>query len=176
MQSNAAYAHCLREPCYRQSIRSCISTASSFQRAQLLMIHRDGSAPPAFSMNQQIHAEIARLTGNPVLQTTWAALTAKILRARSLAAGSTPPFVPCLLHPARDRARIKHEPAEPTRAYRSSTRPTTRPAGARGPAKLSGVERCGQVSDRLTAITDQVDPWRTVSLVANAPSFPLCYL
>jgi DNA-binding GntR family transcriptional regulator len=36
-------------------------------------------------MNQQIHAEIARLTGNPVLQTTWAALTAKILRAKSLA-------------------------------------------------------------------------------------------
>jgi hypothetical protein len=25
-------------------------------------------------------------------------------------------------------------------------------------------------------ITDQVDPWRTVSLAANAPSFPLCYL
>jgi hypothetical protein len=37
-------------------------------------------------------------------------------------------------------------------------------------------QRRGQVSDRLTAITDQVDPWRTVSLAANAPSFPLCYL
>ena len=53
--------------------------------AHLVVLHRDGSRAAYFSMNQQIHAEIARLAGNPVLQTTWAALTAKILRARSLA-------------------------------------------------------------------------------------------
>jgi len=53
--------------------------------ATLVALHRDGSRAAYFSMNQQIHAEIARLAGNPVLQTTWAALTAKILRARSLA-------------------------------------------------------------------------------------------
>jgi DNA-binding GntR family transcriptional regulator len=53
--------------------------------AKLVALHRDGSRADYFSMNQQIHAEIARLSGNPVLQTTWAALTAKILRARSLA-------------------------------------------------------------------------------------------
>jgi DNA-binding GntR family transcriptional regulator len=52
---------------------------------QLVALHRDGSRAAYFRMNQQIHMEIARLTGNPVLQTTWAALTAKIQRARSLA-------------------------------------------------------------------------------------------
>jgi DNA-binding GntR family transcriptional regulator len=52
---------------------------------QLVALHHDGSRAAYFHMNQQIHAEIARLNGNPVLQTTWAALTAKILRARSLA-------------------------------------------------------------------------------------------
>jgi DNA-binding GntR family transcriptional regulator len=53
--------------------------------AKLVALHRDDSRAGYFSMNQQIHAEIARLAGNPVLQTTWATLTAKILRARSLA-------------------------------------------------------------------------------------------
>src|SRR6195256_2247783 len=53
--------------------------------AQLVALHRDGSRAAYLRMNQQIHAEIARLAGNSVLQTTWAALTAKILRARSLA-------------------------------------------------------------------------------------------
>lgn len=52
---------------------------------ELVTLHRDGSRAAYFRMNQQIHAEIARLTGNPVLQATWTALTAKILRARSLA-------------------------------------------------------------------------------------------
>src|SRR3977135_4223357 len=42
--------------------------------AQLAAHHREGSRAAYFSMNQQIHAEIARLAGNPVLQTTWAAL------------------------------------------------------------------------------------------------------
>src|SRR4030081_2792011 len=50
--------------------------------AELVTLHRDGSRAAYFRMNQQIHAEIARLAGNSVLQTTWAALTAKILRAR----------------------------------------------------------------------------------------------
>jgi DNA-binding GntR family transcriptional regulator len=53
--------------------------------AQLIALHREGSRAAYFRMNQQIHAEITRLTGNPVLQATWTALTAKILRARSLA-------------------------------------------------------------------------------------------
>jgi DNA-binding GntR family transcriptional regulator len=53
--------------------------------AQLVTLHRDGSRAAYFRMNQAIHAEIARLNGNPVLQTMWAALTVKILRARSLA-------------------------------------------------------------------------------------------
>ncbi len=53
--------------------------------AQLVTLHRDGSRAAYFRMNQQIHAEIARLSGNPVLHATWTALTAKILRARSLA-------------------------------------------------------------------------------------------
>jgi len=53
--------------------------------AQLVALHRDSSRAAYFRMNQQIHAEIARLAGNPVLHATWAALTAKILRARSLA-------------------------------------------------------------------------------------------
>jgi DNA-binding GntR family transcriptional regulator len=60
-------------------------TAIDAMHAQLVAHHRDGSRAAYFSMNQQIHAEFARLAGNPVLQTTWAALTAKILRARSLA-------------------------------------------------------------------------------------------
>jgi DNA-binding GntR family transcriptional regulator len=59
-------------------------TAIDAMHAQLVTLHRDGSRAAYFRMNQQIHAEIARLTGNPVLQTTWATLTAKILRARSL--------------------------------------------------------------------------------------------
>jgi DNA-binding GntR family transcriptional regulator len=53
--------------------------------AELVALHRDGSRAGYFRMNQRIHAEIARLSGNPVLQATWTALTAKILRARSLA-------------------------------------------------------------------------------------------
>jgi hypothetical protein len=53
--------------------------------AQLVALHRDGSRAAYFRMNQQIHAEIARLAGNPVLHATWTALTAKILWARSLA-------------------------------------------------------------------------------------------
>jgi len=36
--------------------------------ATLVALHRDGSRAAYFSMNQQIHAEIARLAGNPVLQ------------------------------------------------------------------------------------------------------------
>src|SRR5258707_433796 len=44
---------------------------------KLVALHRDGSRAAYFCMNQQIHAEIARLAGNPVLQTTWGALTAK---------------------------------------------------------------------------------------------------
>ncbi len=53
--------------------------------AQLVSLHREGARAAYFRMNQQIHAEIARLAGNPVLQATWTGLTAKILRARSLA-------------------------------------------------------------------------------------------
>ena len=53
--------------------------------AQLVALHRDGARAAYFRMNQQIHAEIARLASNPVLQATWTTLTAKILRARSLA-------------------------------------------------------------------------------------------
>ncbi len=53
--------------------------------AQLVTLHREGARAAYFRMNQQIHAEIARLAGNPVLQATWTGLTAKILRARSLA-------------------------------------------------------------------------------------------
>jgi DNA-binding GntR family transcriptional regulator len=53
--------------------------------AQLVTLHRESARAAYFRMNQQIHAEIARLAGNPVLQATWASLTAKILRVRSLA-------------------------------------------------------------------------------------------
>ena len=53
--------------------------------SQLVTLHRDGSRAEYFRMNQKIHSEITRLARNAVLQSTWTALTAKIVRARALA-------------------------------------------------------------------------------------------
>jgi DNA-binding GntR family transcriptional regulator len=53
--------------------------------SQLVTLHRDGSRAEYFRMNQKIHSEITRLARNAVLQSTWMALTAKIVRARALA-------------------------------------------------------------------------------------------
>lgn len=53
--------------------------------ADLAEQHRVGDRRAYFRRNQEIHAEIVRLAGNPVLTTTWTALSAKIYRARAQA-------------------------------------------------------------------------------------------
>jgi DNA-binding GntR family transcriptional regulator len=53
--------------------------------ADLAEHHRTGDRRAYFRRNQEIHAEIVRLAGNPVLATAWAALSAKIYRARAQA-------------------------------------------------------------------------------------------
>ncbi|WP_247657934.1 GntR family transcriptional regulator [Aquabacter sp. L1I39] len=51
--------------------------------AALCAHHRAGARTAYFRQNQDIHAEITRLAGNPVLQANWSALSAKIYRARA---------------------------------------------------------------------------------------------
>lgn len=51
--------------------------------AALAAQHAAGARSAYFRTNQDIHAEITRLSGNPVLITSWNALSAKIYRARA---------------------------------------------------------------------------------------------
>ncbi|MFG1465413.1 GntR family transcriptional regulator [Xanthobacter sp. DSM 24535] len=53
--------------------------------ARLVGYHHSGARSEYFRQNQDIHAEITRLAGNPVLLATWTALAAKIFRARAQA-------------------------------------------------------------------------------------------
>lgn len=52
---------------------------------QLVQLHRDASRTAYFRLNQEIHAEITRLAGNPVLLNVWTTLHANIFRARAVA-------------------------------------------------------------------------------------------
>ncbi len=53
--------------------------------ADLAEHHRTGDRRAYFRRNQEIHAEIVRLAGNPVLTATWTSLSSKIRRARAQA-------------------------------------------------------------------------------------------
>lgn len=55
------------------------------RHARLTDLVRDGNRRDYFRANQEIHAEIVRLAGNPVLAATWGALTTRIHRARAQA-------------------------------------------------------------------------------------------
>lgn len=50
---------------------------------ELAAHHAAGARSAYFRTNQDIHAEITRLAGNPVLITNWSTLSAKIYRARA---------------------------------------------------------------------------------------------
>ncbi|WP_320109660.1 GntR family transcriptional regulator [Rhodopseudomonas sp. P2A-2r] len=52
---------------------------------QLVALHRDAARAAYFRMNQDIHIEITRLAGNPVLLNIWTTLNANIYRARATA-------------------------------------------------------------------------------------------
>lgn len=52
---------------------------------QLVTLHRDAARPAYFRLNQDIHIEITRLAGNPVLLNIWTTLNANIFRARATA-------------------------------------------------------------------------------------------
>jgi DNA-binding GntR family transcriptional regulator len=52
---------------------------------QLVRLHRDASRAAYFRQNQDIHIEITRLAGNPVLLNVWTTLHANIFRARASA-------------------------------------------------------------------------------------------
>jgi DNA-binding GntR family transcriptional regulator len=52
---------------------------------QLVQLHRDASRTAYFRLNQEIHVEITRLAGNPVLLNIWTTLHANIFRARAVA-------------------------------------------------------------------------------------------
>ncbi len=52
---------------------------------QLVQLHRDASRAAYFSLNQEIHVEITRLAGNPVLFNIWTTMHANIFRARAVA-------------------------------------------------------------------------------------------
>jgi DNA-binding GntR family transcriptional regulator len=52
---------------------------------QLVQLHRDASRPAYFRLNQEIHVEITKLAGNPVLLNIWMTLHANIFRARAVA-------------------------------------------------------------------------------------------
>jgi DNA-binding GntR family transcriptional regulator len=52
---------------------------------RLVQLHRDASRTAYFRLNQEIHVEITRLAGNPVLLNIWTTLHANIFRARAVA-------------------------------------------------------------------------------------------
>ena len=52
---------------------------------QLVGLHRESSRAAYFRLNQEIHVEITRLAGNPVLLNIWTTLHANIFRARAVA-------------------------------------------------------------------------------------------
>lgn len=56
---------------------------------QLVKLHRQASRMAYFRLNQEIHVEITRLAGNPVLLNIWTTLHANIFRARAVANYST---------------------------------------------------------------------------------------
>lgn len=59
--------------------------ALELRHARLAAVLRDGDRRDYFRLNQEIHAEIVRLAGNPVLAAAWGTLGAKIHRARAQA-------------------------------------------------------------------------------------------
>jgi DNA-binding GntR family transcriptional regulator len=52
---------------------------------RLIQLHHDATRPAYFRLNQEIHLEITRLAGNPVLLNIWTTLHANIFRARAVA-------------------------------------------------------------------------------------------
>ncbi|MET0968998.1 MAG: GntR family transcriptional regulator [Tardiphaga sp.] len=52
---------------------------------RLVTLHRDAARAEYFRLNQDIHIEITRLAGNPVLLNIWMTLNANIYRARATA-------------------------------------------------------------------------------------------
>ena len=52
---------------------------------RLVQLHRDAARTAYFRLNQEIHVEITRLAGNPVLLNIWTTLHANIFRARAVA-------------------------------------------------------------------------------------------
>lgn len=52
---------------------------------RLIQLHRDVARTAYFRLNQEIHVEITRLAGNPVLLNIWTTLHANIFRARAVA-------------------------------------------------------------------------------------------
>jgi DNA-binding GntR family transcriptional regulator len=53
--------------------------------AQLVALHRDAARADYFRLNQEIHVELTKLAGNPVLLNIWTTLNANIYRARATA-------------------------------------------------------------------------------------------
>jgi DNA-binding GntR family transcriptional regulator len=53
--------------------------------AKLVQLHRDAERSAYFRLNQQIHAEITGLAGNPVLLNMWSGLQRNVFRARAVA-------------------------------------------------------------------------------------------
>jgi DNA-binding GntR family transcriptional regulator len=52
---------------------------------RLVHLHRDASRAAYFRLNQEIHVEITKLAGNPVLLNIWTTMHANIFRARAVA-------------------------------------------------------------------------------------------
>jgi len=55
------------------------------KHTRLVQLHRDASRTAYFRLNQEIHTDITRLAGNPVLLNMWTTLQASIFRARAVA-------------------------------------------------------------------------------------------
>jgi DNA-binding GntR family transcriptional regulator len=53
--------------------------------ARLVQLHREAARTAYFRLNQEIHVEITKLAGNPVLLNIWTTLHANIFRARAVA-------------------------------------------------------------------------------------------
>lgn len=60
-------------------------TRLNAMHTRLVELHHDASRPAYFRLNQEIHTEITKLAGNPVLLNIWTTLHANIFRARAVA-------------------------------------------------------------------------------------------
>lgn len=52
--------------------------------ADMVRLHAQGSRSAYFRLNQQIHAGLARMTGNPVLEDVYGSMQRRVYRARAL--------------------------------------------------------------------------------------------